>query len=321
MTMNKHITPAVLVGQAVGDSLGMPFEASGDKIHKNLATWDGSMLPGTWHKLPAGQWTDDTEMATALAESLVEHKGYNPADAAKRYLAWSQGTPHGMGGTTRKAMQALAEGKSWSESGVTAETPETVGNGTAMRVAPMGVAFNGDTQMEMLERAASDDAFITHAHVEAVAASFAIALTVDACLRKHLSGNRLLLAASMAARRAAPDGKPATQVSLAIDRAIVLYGEGATPAQVIMKLGRHGNAIETVSTALYCAAFHCDDFEAGVQAAIRGGGDTDTRGAIAGAILGARLGLEGIPKKYLDVLHQLDYLRDLDQKLLALRGM
>jgi len=262
-------------------------------------------------------------MAVALAESLVEHKGYYPADAAKRYLAWSQGTPHGMGGTTRKAMQALAKGKPWSESGVTfAAGDETkIGNGTAMRVAPMGVAFNGDTQMEMLERAASDDAFITHAHVEAVAASFAIALTVDACLRNHLSGNRLLLTASMASRRAAPNGKPATQVSLAIDRAIVMFGKGTPPAKVIEELGRHGNAIETVATALYCAAFHCDDFEAGVQAAVRGGGDTDTRGAITGAILGARLGLEGIPKKYLDVLHQLDYLRELDRKLLALRGM
>jgi len=264
----NNITPAVLTGLAVGDALGMPFERSADRIDPKLATWDGSMLPGTWHKLPAGFFTDDTEMSVALAESLIEHRGYYPADAARRYLIWAQGTPHGMGGTTRKAMDALAKGTSWTESGVTFATGDEarIGNGTAMRIAPIGVAFNGETQMEMLEKAASDDAYITHAHVEAVAASFAIAFTVDACLRKRLSGKELLLHASRASRRTADSNGagPALKVCLAIDQALAFHDAGASPAEVIAQIGRNGNAIQTVATALYCAAFHCDDFAAGV---------------------------------------------------------
>lgn len=81
-----------------------------------------------------------------------------------------------------------------------------------------------------------------------------------------------------------------------------------------MKLGRFGNVSQTVATATFCAAWAAD-FEQGVVAAIRGGGDTDTRGAITGAILGARFGLEGIPERYQKGLHGFKTLCKIDTTL------
>ena len=123
--------PAVLVGLAVGDALGMPFERRGDAVHKDLPTWNGHFRPGTYHKLPAGHWTDDTEMALALASSILDGHCYDPHAAARWYLSWAEGTPHGMGGSTRKAMAKLAAGVPPHASGTTFEDPDTVGNGTA----------------------------------------------------------------------------------------------------------------------------------------------------------------------------------------------
>jgi ADP-ribosylglycohydrolase len=164
------------------------------------------------------------------------------------------------------------------------------------------------------------DAIITHANIEAVSASLAVALTVDGCLRRRLNSRQILLTAGVASCQASGAAKPLTRVSCALDRAIILLGERTAPAQVASELGRHGGAAATVATALYCAALHADDFRAGVVAAVRSGGDTDTRAAIAGTILGATLGLEAIPEEYLAGLHRIEYLKDLDAKLYALRA-
>lgn len=101
--MTHPSTPAVLVGQAIGDALGMPFEKLGDEVHPDLGTWDGmSFRKGTFHDLPPGHWTDDTEMAECLTQSLLQH-GAIGEDTAKRYLEWARGTPHGMGGLSQRS--------------------------------------------------------------------------------------------------------------------------------------------------------------------------------------------------------------------------
>jgi ADP-ribosylglycohydrolase len=59
------IQPATLTGLAVGDALGMPFETN-HFSSRRLNQWDGSFQASDFHKLDPGQWTDDTQMATAL---------------------------------------------------------------------------------------------------------------------------------------------------------------------------------------------------------------------------------------------------------------
>lgn len=309
--------PAVLVGMAVGDALGMPFERNTDEIHPLLADWNGEFLPGTHHQLPAGHWTDDTEMAVALSESLIDMRGFHPEKVAEKYLRWSQGTPHGMGGTTRKAMANLAAGQPWDKSGVSAIAPERVGNGTAMRCAPIGVVFNSrqSTSLSICLRA---DAIITHSDLEASAASQAVGFVVSTVINDLAPrGIHLLQCALAAALHDAPE----TLVSQALKRACELFEDRQTPETVIDTLGRRGSAAQTVATALYCAAYYPNktNFMDALQEAVRGGGDTDTRGAITGAVLGALHGESGIPAQFLEGLHDRELLQRLDRELANLR--
>jgi ADP-ribosylglycohydrolase len=306
------MTSAVMVGLAVGDALGMPFERRGDAVHKDLPTWAGNYRPGTHHKLPAGHWTDDTEMAMALAESLIAHEGYVVEDAAQRYLAWAQDTPHGMGGTTRKAMAALAAGTPPNQSGVVFEDPLTVGNGTAMRVAPLGVWYRDSPDLLVVRSV--EDAAITHQGPEAAAGSLAVAWAVKRSL-EGVRGYGLLEAVLEALAPQYGETYVGTRVFELVEQVYYLMQGLTPPPEVIRKIGRFGNVSQTVATALFCAAWAAD-FEQGVVAAIRGGGDTDTRGAITGAILGARFGLEGIPERYQTGLREFETLHKIDVALM-----
>src|SRR5262249_37448630 len=148
--------PAALLGLAIGDALGMPFEKPRDEVDPRLASWDGSFIAGEWKNrvshnlkgnvpmpyLPPGHWTDDTEMAIALAKSLIHCGKYDGDFTAGQYLAWARNTPHGMGTSTRKAMQKIAAGVSHRDSGTRFAAHEQVGNGTAMRVAPLAVFYS-----------------------------------------------------------------------------------------------------------------------------------------------------------------------------------
>lgn len=124
----------VILGTAVADALGMPFEKklSNDPL---LLAWDGKTFLGSeHHKLKPGQWTDDSQFSQAVAQSLIQNKGFNPQDLADRYVdLFTSETIRGYGRTTLLAVTNLLEGKHWSESGVAG----SYGNGTAMRAAPL----------------------------------------------------------------------------------------------------------------------------------------------------------------------------------------
>lgn len=309
-------TPAVLVGQGIGDALGMPFETLGDDVHAGLATWDGSYQPGTWHKLPSGHWTDDTAMAECLATSLVSRNYFDGADVARRYLAWSQATPHGMGGTTRSAMGLLARGVPWTSSGIEFDNPYQVGSAPPMRAAPIG-AFSLRRSAKQIYDTCRQDAYITHASHEAIAASFAVAIATQAALSGHYDrGLHTLLDVVTRGVLLAEkeDGLAKTQVREDLQRACIELNKGTPMDRIVPTFTRRGNARSITATAIYCAAA-AESFREGVIAAVKLGGDADTRGAIAGAILGARFGLEGIPAEYKAGLLRFDDLARLDLAL------
>ena len=148
----------VLLGTAVADALGVPFESKLSN-YELLLDWDGkSYLGSEHHKLLPGQFSDDTQMSLEVAESLIANQGFNPDDLAKRYVDWMvSGRARGWGKTTLLAVQNLMSGKHWSESGV----PGSYGNGTAMRAAPFGIYFRDD--LKTLIEVCKIDSRITHA--------------------------------------------------------------------------------------------------------------------------------------------------------------
>lgn len=263
----------VLLGTAISDALGMPFET---KLPNNpdLLAWDGkTFLPSEHHGLVAGQWTDDTQMSLMVAESLISQNGFDPADLSQRYVEWiTSGRARGYGKTTLLAVHNLMEGKHWSESGVAG----SYGNGTAMRAAPFGVYFRND-YARVIEYA-TVDAEITHASDEAIAGSIAIALATAYAINNDTEDQLIRI------HQCLPSSKVKDTIyslSSLVDAAHI------SPSSALAFLGTKADVRQTVPAALYCF-MKFKSFTLAIEAAIRGGGDTDTTAAITGALIGAR---------------------------------
>jgi len=279
----------------------MPFELCGPEDPK-LKDWDGQTYHSSeYHKLMPGQWSDDTMMAKLLAESLLQVGGYDPENAAKRYLGWYKSGDHrGMGTATRTALGRLDEGKDWSESGV----ENAQGNGTAMRAIPLGVFFRN--RLDLLVEAASLDSHITHRSDEAEEGAIAIALAA-AYLYRGLPKDELPEAIS----RRLKDGPIKTGV---MKCEFYLRTGGVSVGEALRVIGTKPHVVQTVPAALAAFLLSKTYLEA-VQAAIRAGGDTDTTAAIAGGLAGIYYGRQAIPADLIPPLEAADALSGLDFQL------
>ena len=269
-----------LLGTFVGDALGMPFEGEPPAaIPERLEMVEA--------RLGRGTYTDDTQMAIALAESVLACGGIDEEHLARAFLA-AYDPRRGYGSGTRTVLALIADGVPVSEAATRAFAPGgSLGNGAAMRVAPVAVRYTDDRDA-MLD-AARRSARVTHAHEVAVDAAAAQAAAVAAALR----GDDVLGAARVAV---ATD-----ELRRGLAEAADLLAERPPPEAVAAVLGNGFTGHESVPAAIYAAAAH-PRFEDAVSFAVRCGGDTDTIGAMAGAIAGAREGAGVIPARWLDAL-------------------
>lgn len=290
----------VLVGCAIGDALGVPFETMQAK-NPFLKKWNGiEYLGSKHHKLMPGQYSDDTQMSLCVANSLLECREFNPTDLAQRYQEWFfEGNPRGFGHTTRIAMNALKDGAHWSESGVDG----SYGNGTAMRAAPFGVFFRND--MKSLIEAVSIDSAITHNSPDAKAG--AIAIAVATALAANGDTDKLLDRVF----EKLPDSAIKKTVST-LD--ILISSDYIKPMEALRALGTSANIKETVPAALYCF-LKFDRFISAAYAIIKVGGDTDTNSSIIGALYGAKYGIKHFSKYHLDNVEDSQKLTILDFQL------
>jgi ADP-ribosyl-[dinitrogen reductase] hydrolase len=277
-----------LVGLAVGDALGMPFEGHAAWVVAPFLDQMRGFHESTNRELRAGQWTDDTQMSLCLARSLVRRGDADPEDIARAYLDWFvAGDVRGIGAATWGALNRLEAGVGCRESGTEGE--QAAGNGTAMRAAPLGLFYYNDP--DRLREACALDAEITHRNAEAVAGSRAVAFLTARLVGGASPGKELLDEMIHCV-----DG---SRVAENLRRIPALLERKTDPLEASRVLGVGGYVVETVARSAYCMWYAPDDFATAVIAAVRAGGDTDTAGAITGAWSGARVGLHGIPKAYL----------------------
>lgn len=289
----------VLLGTAIADALGVPFET---KLINNpaLMEWDClSFLGSEHHKLQPGQYSDDTQMSIMVAESLLENHGFNPDDLSARYVDWmTSGRARGWGKTTLMAIQNLVSGKHWSESGIVG----SLGNGTAMRAAPFGVYFRND--LHSLVNICKIDSAITHVSEDAEAGSIAIAVAAYYAVNDDTDHLLEKIWAHL------PDCKVKNTI---YSLEALISSEHISPQQALKVLGTKANVQETVPAALYCF-LKFDNYYEAVVTAIKAGGDTDTTAAIVGALFGAKLGLRAIDWSFYTV-EDFDKLVELDSQL------
>lgn len=315
----------VLLGLACGDALGRPVEfASPEQIQREHGRVSEMLGEGT-HRQPAGTITDDTEMALCIARSLVEQGQFDPADVGERFVAWYESGPFDIGGMTRRALSRIQDGESWETAGgqewETSPEGSNAGNGSVMRCAPLAIAYAD--YPAALVRTSMDSSRVTHADPRCTFGCAVLNLTIASALRgqdEPLTSALNLLAEDLATslQRTAgviPDGaSPVLEGGLPQDLRTAL--EGVPDAVDPNQLSNSGYVVDTLQTALY-DALRTESAEEAIVTAVNRGGDTDTIGAIAGAVAGARFGASSLPNQWHDEIDEWDELEQLAAALAA----
>jgi ADP-ribosylglycohydrolase len=289
MTLKKAII-GCLLGTAVGDALGLPYEG--------LSPLRGRKLLGQpdRHRLLFGHGmvSDDTEHTIYVVRALVTSK-FNP-DQFERHLArslrwWLAGLPAGVGFATLRAVFKLWLGVPPDRSGVF-----SAGNGPAMRSAILGIAFGEDA--EILSDWVLRCTRITHSDPKAFFGAFTVALAAHLSSQlKNVSSQHFIhiISTSLAKYESSEFVK---LVSEAVNSAQLNQSVGDFAESLGSRNGISGYMYHTVPCVIQTWLRYQNDFAGGLQEILCAGGDTDTSGAILGAILGARVGKEGIPEEW-----------------------
>jgi ADP-ribosylglycohydrolase len=261
-----------LLGQIAGDSLGSRFEfESADALReRDPAELRRLEDGGRWNTL-AGQPTDDSEMALALARALVARGGYDGAAALNAYRDWHRSQPFDIGATTRSALTG-------------APRSESQANGSLMRISPLAIACHA-LPAERAAQLAREDSALTHPHPLCGDAAAAYVVAVGEALRGAGAPAAAHRAALAWAERAGARAEVVERLRAAEHEAPRC--DGASQGFVLIAL----------QNAFY-ELLHAPSVEAGVAGTVARGGDTDTNAAIAGALLGAQHGREAIPEQW-----------------------
>ncbi len=311
----KDITSRFLgsiIGFAVGDALGMPAEfLTRDQIKryygKPISGFTKAHPGHACDFLPAGSYTDDTQMMLATAESVIECGKMDAARQADALLSWHLNTsPHRapMRANVRACKHLLA-GRPWSKSGVFSS-----GCGAAIRMPPLGLFHF--RQPDALVHAALENCQITHTDPRAKAAAAAVAYLI--------------------ARLVQADGRcsPGDQVLETADRVASLDGDMSAmlrwvtqivhlaPEQALFEIGTSSDALEAIPAAVYCFLKHPRHYQGAVLAAVNAGDASDSVGALAGSMVGALTGIEAIPDQWRSELENGDILMGVAENLAAL---
>jgi ADP-ribosylglycohydrolase len=239
--------------------------------------------------------SDDTEHTVFVAQALLVHPHH--VDLFGKRLAWSLcwwffALPAGVGLATGRAIIKLWLGFNAKKSGV-----YSAGNGVAMRVAPIGAFFA--QQPELLTDYVTASTLITHTDPKALIGAKAIAEVTAWIWRENLSEKPVLSAFTDILRQVDSDDEwqalvvlleQGLQQQLSVQQFADLMGLGK---------GITGYIYHTVPMVLYAWYTHFGDYAQTLTSLLNCGGDTDTTGAIVGALAGSVTGEQGIPTQWI----------------------
>ncbi len=302
----------VLLGTAVGDALGLPAEGlSRLRIQRRWhGQWRHRFLFGR------GMISDDTEHTVFVAQALLAH----PDDPAtfQRCLAWKLrlwllGLPAGIGFATLRAILKLWLGFSSTRSGVF-----SAGNGPAMRSAIIGAYFFDEP--EKRREFVSAATFLTHTDPRAATAALSVAEAAALAVRQDEPIDHWLTGLPGLGRQDEWRALCRKQSdALTAKKSVAAFAESLG-----LRTAVTGYAYHSVSVALYSWLRHRGDFRAAMESALNCGGDTDTLGAIVGALAGADVGKEGIPFEWLNRIREwprsIRFLEQIAERLARQKG-
>jgi len=265
-----------LIGQIAGDSLGSLVEfQSPEDIRRLYPDGVRDLEDGGTFDTLAGQPTDDSEMALALARTLVAGGTYDPEAANRAYTEWLDSNPFDCGLTIRAGLLGSPR-------------HESQANGALMRIAPLGV-YGSRHRLDAVARWAREDARLTHPHRVCLDANALFAMALAHAIDRGPAPRELY---ERIAAWANEEGI-CPEVRACVEQA------AAGPADDYMT--HMGWVLIALRNALWQLR-HAPSLEEGVIDSVMRGGDTDTNAAICGALLGAVHGLGAIPARWTEAI-------------------
>ena len=303
-----------IVGLVVGDALGVPVEfMSRQKLKDNPVI---GLVEGGAHEQPLGAWSDDSSMALATLDGLLE--GYNPDGIMQRFLKWfdeNEYTSHGYvfdcGGTCGWAIEMYKIGRDCHKSGQKDEYSN--GNGSLMRILPMCLycydkkQIQGISDQELIGMIHETSA-LTHAHERSLIGCGIYYFLVESIIEN--------------------DGDLQTRLQKGINKAFEFYGNELSEElshynrlkrlDVFMALDEDeidstGYVVRTLEAAVWCL-LNTTSFEEAVLKAVNLGDDTDTVGAVAGGLAGLFYGIDSIPNEWVDKIARIEWIKELCER-------
>lgn len=319
-----------LAGLALGDALGMPTQAMSPQQIQTVYGHVTGLVDGDKSQpyapgMAAGSVTDDTEQALLIASLLLKGHGsglnLDASEFSHALLAWEdsmieRGSLDLLGPSTKAALERVRAG----------ENPLRVGgegttNGAAMRVTPIGIAAS-TSDRQLFADAVWSSCQVTHATRQGFQSAALVAAAVSLGIDAGAADVTDLLWKAVAFVRSLPERgawSPEPDVVAATHRALKLAAQSSSVEQLAEQIGTSVASAQAIPMAF--ALLARDPSPRALLQAANLGGDTDTIGAIAGAILGASLGVEvfyGYGLAQVEQVSQLD-LPSVATDLLALR--
>lgn len=321
--MNKDKVRGFFLGVAVGDSLGMPCEG-----------WDAARIKETHGKitryidpkghkyhdgLRGGTTTDDTQLTITVAEALIEAGGIDLDVQAKHHVKAFKSHTGGWGRTTREAIEKLANGVHWKDSGVFASTtdvkegakkpaPRGFGNGVAMKAGPIGIYLSTNEQpLGFFEttKSLADFTGMTHPTSMAVSSCFAHAYAVQQCMwatPENFSIQSFVTTIELISEI----GKKYYADTLTDDdittRFKMLGDPQMSPEEIIKMFGKGSYYVYDSLPFTYAFFIRNPTSIESLYECASAGGDTDSNASMLGSLLGTLNGTSIFPKELVDGL-------------------
>lgn len=335
------------VGLGVGDALGVPVETMTHEAI--LAATGGEGITGyiapkqtrvkDTENLPPGSTSDDTQLARVTGRSLVRCRGFNIVDQGHALVEEFEASTFGWGGTTTEAARQI---KAWRDTnGQTGRHPAhpapppksdgaSAGSGPAMKIFPLAAycLFGRDADEMAFLAHAMELGMMTHGDLRASIASVALGHAVAAFARAPRSADDRSLREAVCAHLMEVVGRTERMYVFArpqyppfSDHLSRAFGLLDDPAALREQVNTSFLAVASVPFAIATAIRHPNDFRKAVLEGVNAGRDTDTVGSMVGAMLGARVGLGGIPAEWVDGLRAKDaILAEADELCMVMHG-
>ncbi|PQO43615.1 ADP-ribosylglycohydrolase family protein [Blastopirellula marina] len=295
------------LGMAIGDALGAAVEFKDPGTFEPVTTYRGNGP----HRLEPGEWTDDTSMALALADSILS-AGWDLNDQAERYVRWYRSGEYSVNGrcfdigiATRQALKRYERSLDAASSGDPASYSS--GNGSIMRLAPIPIiaADMLPGNVPRLAELAIESSLPTHASPECQSACRYFALILAGLINGE--DRDVVLA---------PDWPPLVELCgiEPLHPAIAEVAAGSFRKRRPPEIEGSGYVVKSLEAALW-AMHDAADFRTAVLKGVNLGDDADTTGAVCGQLAGAYWGKSGIDEELRDGLAQYEMLHDFASRL------